>query len=80
MQLGLGLGTGNGYFIAFFSCLKVTNTFVLPSWLQISQRSEVILTSWVRHLKATLDNPRIILYCKDGWCVKGGVVHRSRQQ
>ena len=33
MKLGLGLGTGNGYLIAFFSpCLKVTNTFVLPSW------------------------------------------------
>ena len=34
LQLGLGLelGTGNGYFIAFFSsCPKVTNTFVLPS-------------------------------------------------
>ena len=32
MQLGLGLGTGNGYFIGFFPCLKVTNTFVLLSW------------------------------------------------
>ena len=33
LQLGLGLGTGNGYFIAFFPLvLKVTNTFVLPSW------------------------------------------------
>ena len=33
LGLGLGLGTGNGYFTAFFfPCLKVTNTFVLPSW------------------------------------------------
>ena len=31
LGLGLGLGTGNGYFI-FFPCLKVTKTFVLPSW------------------------------------------------
>ena len=41
LQLGLGLelGTGNGYFIAFFffPCLKVTNTFVLPSWPWVSQ-------------------------------------------
>ena len=33
LGLGLGIGTGNGYFLAFFPpCLKVTNTFVLPSW------------------------------------------------
>ena len=35
LGLGLGLGTGNGYFISFFflfSCLKVTNTFVLLFW------------------------------------------------
>ena len=34
LGLGLGLGTGNGYFISFFffSCLKVTNTFVLFFW------------------------------------------------
>ena len=33
LGLGLGLGTGNGYFIRFFffPCLKVTNTFALPS-------------------------------------------------
>ena len=33
---------------------------VLSSWPWISQRSEVILTSWVilGHLKATLDNPQ----------------------
>ena len=37
LGLGLGLGTGNGYFISFFfvfffACLKVTNTFVLLFW------------------------------------------------
>ena len=33
LGLGLGLGTRNGYFIPFFfPYLKVTNTFVLPSW------------------------------------------------
>ena len=31
MQLGLGLGTGNDISL-FILALKVTNTFVLPSW------------------------------------------------
>jgi len=36
LGLGLGLGTRNGYFIRFFffPYLKVTNTFVLPSWAE----------------------------------------------
>ena len=33
LGLGLGLGTGNGYFF-LFPYLKVTNTFVLPSWAE----------------------------------------------
>ena len=37
LGLGLGLGTGNGYFISFFffSCLKVTNIFVLLFWADL---------------------------------------------
>ena len=33
LQLGLGLGPGNGIISVFFSlCVKVTKTFVLLSW------------------------------------------------
>ena len=47
LQLGLGLGTGNGYVIPFFSfffpCLEVTNTFVLPSWAEAWCKCDVML-------------------------------------
>ena len=41
LQLGLGLGlqTGNGYFILY---LKVTNTFVLPSWAEAWCKCDVM--------------------------------------
>ena len=42
LRLGLRLGTGNGYFF-FFSFLKVTNTFVLPSWAEAWCKCDVIL-------------------------------------
>ena len=54
LQLGLGVGTGNGYFIAFFSpWLKVTNTFVLP-WLA---RTPVGVPNPLGQSMAILDNP-----------------------
>ena len=35
-------------------------------------------TSYLRHVM--LSYVVYILYCNDDWCIKAGVVHRSRQQ
>ena len=44
LGLGLGLGTGNGYWMTFFFFfLKVTNTFVLPSWAEAWCKCDVML-------------------------------------
>ena len=43
LGLGLGLGTGNEYCMPFFFFLKVTNTFVLPSWAEAWCKCDVML-------------------------------------
>ena len=46
LGLGLGLGTGNEYcmaFFFFFSYLKVTNAFVLPSWAEAWCKCDIML-------------------------------------
>ena len=59
LGLGLGLGTGNGYFISFFffSYLKVTNTFVLLFWADVTLKYTLILTQGFNHLRYTLYLP-----------------------
>ena len=42
LGLGLGLGTGNGYFMPMFFPIKVTNTFVLPSWAEAWCKCDVM--------------------------------------
>ena len=65
LGLGLGLGTGNGYFIAFFPLvLKVTNTFVLPSWPGPCARASAGQWAWHRKYVTTVTSALQALWTK----------------